>query len=164
MNFSSFWSDVAATVLGGFLLTLLFFGAKEKLFPLPSITGRWYFQMVTTESAYNPYTGMILGYVTMLWREGYRIEGTVEKMYENSSTGERAYTGKNRTRGIVRGYIEKNYFGRDKLFLHVTEDGHGRESSNFYELTALRDGTLSGKFSSMVANQVGTVKWQRTAF
>lgn len=164
MNFSSFWPDVAATVLGGLLLTLLFFLAKEKLFPLPSITGCWYFQMTTEKTAYNPYAGMILKYVAMLWREGYRVEGTVEKIYENSSTGERPFVGKNRTRGTVRGYIEKNYLGRDKLFLHIIEEGHGRESTNFYELTVFSNATMSGRFFSMVADQAGTVKWQRTAF
>jgi len=164
MDFNSFWPDVAATVLGGMLLALLFFWAKEKLFRLPSITGRWYFEMNTEKTAYNPYKGMVLRYVAMLWREGYRVEGTVEKIYERSSTGERSFVGENRTRGTVSGYIEKNYFGRDRLFLHVIEDGHGRESSNFYELIAFNDSTMSGTFSSMVADQTGTVKWQRTSF
>lgn len=164
MNFSSFWSDVAATVLGGVFLALLFFWAKEKLFPLPGITGRWYFQMFTEQTAYNPYAGMTLRYVAMLWREGYRVEGTVEKIYENSSTGERSFDGTNRTRGTVSGYIEKNYLGYDRLFLHVIEDGHGRESSHFYELTAFKDGTMGGRFYSMVADQEGTVKCQRPAF
>jgi hypothetical protein len=120
--------------------------------------------MHTVETSYIPYDKMTLRYVAILWREGNKVEGTVEKIYENSSTGEREYTGSNRTRGKVEGYVEKNYLGKDMLFLHVTEDGHGRESTNFYELVADSDSLMEGTFSSMVANQSGKVKWQRSKF
>lgn len=164
MKFETFWSDVAATILGGSILTLLFFWFKEKIFPLPEVTGRWYFEMHTVNVTYKPYENMILRYVAMLWREGNIIKGTVEKIHENSSTGEREFIGKNRTRGEVEGYIEKNYFTKDRLFLHVIEDGHGRESTHFYELIIQSDEVMSGTFNSMVADQDGTVSWQRNKF
>lgn len=134
MNFDSFIPSIIATVVGGVTLALLFFWAREKLFPLPNIAGRWYFEMRTINTSYEPYTGMVLRYVAMLWREGNRIQGTAEKIYENSSTGERDYVGENRTRGVVDGYLEKNYFAKDRLYLHVVEDGHGREYTNFYDV------------------------------
>jgi len=164
LNFDSFWADVAATLVGGAFLALLFFWFREKIVPLPKVTGRWYFEIHTDQTAYNPYRNMVLRYVAMLWREGHRVEGTVEKIYENSSTGEREFVGQNRTRGKVEGYIEKNYFGKDRLCLHVVEDGHGRESTNFYELVADSSDIMRGNFSSMVANQTGTVTWQRNEF
>ena len=102
---------------------LLFFLAKEKWFPLPSIGGRSYFEARTMETAYTPYTGMVLQFVAMLWREGHTVGGTVEKIYEQSSTGERSFVGQDRTRGVVDGYVEKNYLGRDRLVLHIVEDG-----------------------------------------
>lgn len=161
MAFTSFLSDLIATVVGGVLLALLFFWAKERLFPVPRITGRWYFEMHTETTAYRPYAGMVLRYMAMLWREGHRVEGTVEKIYENSSTGERSFVGKNRTRGVVHGYIEKNYLGSDRLFLHVVEEGHGRESTTCHNVSVRADGRLLGRFQSMVADQDGTTKWQR---
>lgn len=164
MSFESFLSDLLATFAGGVLLAILFFWSREKVFPLPRITGRWYFRMKTHESSYRPYDDMILRYVAMLWREGNRIEGTVEKVYENSSTGMREYVGKDRTRGRVEGYVEKNYFGKDRVILHVVEDGHGRESTNLYELVAESSERLSGEFTSMVADQRGEVLWQRNEF
>lgn len=63
MQFDSFWSDVFATIVGGALLALLFFYLKEKLFALPDLNGRWYFEITTEESANNPYKGMVLHYV-----------------------------------------------------------------------------------------------------
>jgi hypothetical protein len=164
MDFNSFFSDIVSTVIGGILLALLFFFAKEKWFPFPGVTGRWYFEMVTEQTAYNPYRGMVLRYVAMLWREGNRVGGTVEKIYEDSSTGQRSFVGQNRTRGQVSGYVEKNYLGRDRLFLHVIENGHGRESTNFYELEVKGHGTMAGSFESMVADQNGSVRWQRKPF
>jgi len=164
VDFSSFALNILATVIGGVVLSLLFFWAKERLFPVPYITGRWYFEMKTTKTAYNPYKEMILRYEAFLWTEGKRVEGSVEKIYENSSTGERDYDGKNRTRGSVSGFIEKNYLGRDMIYLHIVEDGHGRESTNFYKLSDLKAGKMVGVFDSMVAKQSGVVKWQREPF
>jgi len=157
----NFLYSLFATFIGGCILTVFLFWLKENIFPLPSIAGCWYFQMRTVNTAYSPYKRMTLGYVAMLWRVGNRIEGTVEKMYENSSSGERCYEEKNRTRGVVRGFVEKKYFSEDCVFLHVVENGHGRESTHFYELVVISDKEMVGSFISMVANQDGEVRWQR---
>ncbi len=164
MNFESFWADIIATLIGGIGLTFLFFVAREKLFPMPDVTGRWYMEMVTVNTAYNPYEGMILRYVLMIWREGNILKGTAEKIYENSSTGEREYVGENRTRAIIEGAIEKNYLDKDRIYLHTVENGHGRESTNFYDLLVKSDAEMIGAFNSMVANQDGTVTCQREPF
>ncbi len=160
----NFFYSLLATIVGGAVLAFLFFWFREKFFPLPKVTGRWFFEMRTINSAYNPYKGMVLRYIAMLWREGNRIKGTVEKIYENSSTGERDFEAKNRTRGVVEGFVQKNYFSKDRVVLHLVEDGHGRESTNFYDLIVKSESEMGGSFSSMVANQDGEVKWQRNEF
>ena len=159
-----FLLNVGSTVAGGIFLAFLFFLLKEKVFPLPSVTGQWYFQMCTERTAYGPYRDMVLRYVAMLWCEGPNIRGTIEKTYENSSTGEREYIGKNRTRGLVEGYIEKNYFAKDVIYFHLIEDGHGRESTHFHKLHIQSSNRMSGRFSSMVADSSGEVVWQRESF
>lgn len=160
----NFLYSLLATVIGGVILAFLFFWIREKAFPPADLTGRWFFEMRTIRSAYNPYKGMVLRYVAMLRREGNRIEGTVEKIYEISSTGEREYVGKNRTRGVVEGFVQKNYFSKDHVVLHIVEDGHGRESTHSYDLLVASDNLMAGRFSSMVANQDGEVMWQRNEF
>lgn len=160
----NFLYSLLATIVGGAVLAFLFFWFREKCFPPPKVTGRWFFEMHTINSAYNPYKGMVLRYMAILWREGNQIKGTVEKIYENSSTGKRNYVGKNRTRGVVEGFVQKNYFSKDRVVLHVVEDGHGRESTNFYNLIIKSENEMEGRFSSMVANQDGEVKWQRNEF
>ncbi len=160
----NFLYSLLATVIGGGILAFLFFWLREKVFPIPKIAGRWFFEIRTINTAYKPYEGMILRYIAMFWQAGNRIQGTVEKIYENSSTGEREYIGKNRTRGVAEGYIEKNYFSKDRLVLHVVEDGHGRESTNIYDLVIDSSEEITGSFSSMVANQDGEARWQRNEF
>ena len=164
MSFQSFFSDLASTILGGTILTLMFFLAKEKWFPTPHITGRWYFEQSTELTKYKPFEKMTLQFVAMIYFNGNRVEGTFEKIYENSSTGEREYNEKDRTRGMISGYIEKNYIKKDQVYLHLVENGHGRESSAVQELTYQRRSTMSGTFTSMVAEQAGTVRWQRSSF
>lgn len=164
MNLESFSLSILSTLVSGVLLAVLFFWFREKVAPLPSITGRWYFERRTIETSLTTYEGMILRYVAMLWREGDQVRGTIEKTYEDSLTGKRSYVGENRSRGQIQGYVEKNYFGKDELYLHVIEDGHGRESTHFYELKVNSGAVMDGKFSSMVAAQSGVVKWQREEF
>lgn len=164
MHFDSFVSDTASTILGGVLLAILFFVAKEKVFALPEIAGRWYFETRTKETAYKPFTGMILRYVAVLWQEGTVIRGSVEKIYERSSTGEREYVGKNRTRGVLEGCIQKFYLSHDRIRIHLVEDGFGRESTVFFDLMSDDASRMSGSFSSMVADQSGTVEWRRSPF
>ena len=164
MNFDSFLADIIATLVGGVVLTLLFFLAREKLFPIPNITGKWYLEIKTLNTSYNPYKDMVLRYVIMIWSEGNKIKGSAEKIYENSSTGEREFTGKDRTRAIIEGYIEKKYLSKDKIYLHTVENGHGRESTNFYDLLCKSDLEMIGTFNSMVANQDGTATCKREPF
>ncbi|WP_337842025.1 hypothetical protein [Rheinheimera sp.] len=164
MDFGSFWADIIATLVGGVGLTFLFFFAREKLFPIPEVTGRWYLEMVTVNTAYNPYKDMILRYVIIIWKEGNIIKGSAEKIYEISSTGEREYNGNDRTRAEIEGYIQKNYLGKDRVYLHSVENGHGRQSTNFYDLLVKSESEMIGAFNSMVANQDGTVKCQREPF
>lgn len=164
MNFDNFWTDIITTLVGGSALTFLFFLAREKLFPMPDVSGRWYLEMTTINTAYNPYQDMVLRYVLMIWREGNIIKGSAEKIYENSSTGEREYVGADRTRASIEGYIEKKYLGRDSIYIHAIEDGHGRESTNIYDLLLIPNGKMVGSFNSMVANQDGTATCQRESF
>lgn len=164
MKFDNFLSDTIATVLGGAALTFLFFLMKEKVFPLPRLAGRWYFETLTAETSYNPFAGMSLGYIAMIWQEGPVIRGSVEKIYEKSSTGEREYIGKVRSRATLEGYIEKFYLSKDRIRIHMVEEGFGRESTIFFDLVAGRTSSMSGSFQSMAADQTGTAKWQRDSF
>ncbi|MDE0393504.1 MAG: hypothetical protein OYK82_01875 [Gammaproteobacteria bacterium] len=153
--------EIISTVVGGLVLAFLFFVMKEKICPLPNIVGRWYFEMHTENTSFQPFQDMRLTYVAMISREGNMVDGSIEKIHEKSSTGEKDYVGSERTRGEVRGYIEKNYLGKDRVFLHIREFGKNRESTCFHTLTVSSKDCMVGTFMSTVAEQDGTVSWQR---
>lgn len=165
MNFDSFLADIITTLVGGISLAFLFFLAREKLFPIPNISGKWYLETKVINTAYIPYKGMVLRFVIMIWNEGNKIKGSAEKTYEDSSTeGEHEITGKNRTRSIIEGYIEKNYFSKDKIYLHIIENGQERESTSFYDLFLKSDSKMIGTFNSMIADQNGEAICRKEPF
>lgn len=81
-------------------------------------------------------------------------------MHEDSVNINKDFIGKDRKRSNVNGYIQKNYFSKDKVTLHLVEDGFGRVSTYSYELIVTRKGMV-GTFSSMVADQKGKSTWTR---
>ncbi|MCL1077106.1 hypothetical protein D5R81_07690 [Parashewanella spongiae] len=175
MNFlDAFWPSFWSAIAAGFSLTLLFFLIREKVYGKTDISGKWHFNMTTEKTAYNPYKNMELRYIAILWLEGNEIHGTVEKVHEFSSTTNeagRSYVGENRSRGVVTGVYEKKYFGKDKIHIHISEQGKGRESTNFFTLRfskcinfRVEEIKLSGTFSSFVADQEGSSSWQRKCF
>ena len=156
--------NVISTVFGGLVLALILFWIKEKLYPLPKIAGHWYFEMHTEFTSLRTYRDMKLRYEAMIWCEGLSVHGTVEKIYENSSIGEKDYIGEERIRGTLQGHIEKNYLGKKRLDLHIVEAGEKRESTFFHHLSFASNDHMVGTFISTVAKQSGAVKWQRDSF
>lgn len=164
MSFTSFVPDILATVIGGAILTFLFFLIREKCFPLPRIEGTWKYVQKTKLTQYNPYIDMELEYIALLRTEGNKIFGTIEKIHGKESTGERDYVGPNRSRGRIEGFCEQRYFGQSRVILHVFEENEVRESSTLHILTIFKvdgDFQMIGNFSSTVANQTGDCKWRR---
>jgi hypothetical protein len=164
MQLNEFLIGVSTTVTGGAILTILIFLIKERICPIPDLSGLWYLKQTTETSAYNPYKGVSLKYLLVLHCDGKKIEGTAEKLYEESITSEesRSYFGKNRTRATISGSIQKRYFEKDLIYLHVIEQGHGREYTTFYKLELQRSTGGIGSFSTTAADQTGSVLWQRT--
>lgn len=162
MNFDSFISDVVATVIGGVILAFLFFLFREKVFRLMDLDGSWVYEQTTKTSDFNPYIDMTVRFLVLLARDGNKIFGSAEKVYERTANGnEINYVGEDRTRAEITGYIEKRYFSNDRISIHIVEAGKKRESSTFHILECMKGGQLNGRFSSTIANQIGIVKWTK---
>jgi hypothetical protein len=169
MDENSFWWHVAVeavgAVIGGSIFTFLFFLIKEKLFSMPDIAGRWYFELRTESSAFNNFKCMVLQYEALIWRDGNRISGTTEKIYEDSATGKRSFTGANRSRGVLDGFYEQRHFSRtDRVTLHLVEKGQIRTGTYFFDLQMPKSVEPNGEFVSTIADQFGSSRWQRKPF
>ncbi|CDG54363.1 MULTISPECIES: hypothetical protein [Halomonadaceae] len=158
---NSFVMSTLSTVVGGIALALLFFIIKEKLFPLIEISDHWELTTTTQKTKRNPFKNMKIKYDLILWREDKVIRGTAEKFFEISQTGHKTYYGKNRKRGRIEGYIEKNYFSKDRIIINMTLADFGRESDYLFMLTVKNKNLAQGRFYSMVAEQHGHVELTR---
>jgi len=156
-----FLIQVTSTVIGGSLLTIFFFLAKEKLFRLPQLSGLWTLDSTTALSSYKPYVQMKLTYVLLLAQQGNTIDGTGEKVKEVSLAGEKNYTGKQRTQITIRGYINKRYLSKDRVVFHIQEDGQLRKSSSVYSFSFTNKDFMIGTFISTVAASEGTAQCTR---
>ena len=155
--------SIGSTLFSGIVLAFIFFFFREKVFSLPNISGIWNIRSETKKTKYNPYQNMELRYVAMLCCGGSRIRGTIEKVYEKSSVDKLSYIGENRTRGEIDGFVEKRYFSKDRVKLHIIEHGQNRDSTTFHDLIVERNGQMKGSFSSTAADSKGDVTWQRDA-
>ena len=90
--------------------------------------------------------------------------GTAEKIYEQSSTGNHEYVGKDRTRATVEVFVERRVFDRHEIIAHIVEEGPGREFTSYHRLELQPTGKMIGTFLSTAGDQEGRAKWQQQPF
>jgi hypothetical protein len=108
------------------------------VYPISQISGRWYLQTQTENTARNPFRGMHLKYEAIVWQEGAVVRGTTEKIYESSSTVRRQIEGTNRISGDLSGYSDRFVFSPNRVRLHLAEKGQERTSTAFFDLLCER--------------------------
>ncbi len=158
----TFAARALATVVGGLLLAFVFFLLNDFCFRLPALSGLWTFESETQKTAYNPYKGMKLTYLVLLWQEGHAIYGSGEKVRENVGGVVRAYTGAQRSRVEIRGYLTKRYIKKSEIVLHFYEHGEKRQSSTIQTLKIISKSRMEGTYASTIANSSGMTHWSRS--
>ena len=123
-------ANAFGTIVGGFILTILYYILGARLFKLPNLNGLWMFKSTYARTKYNPYRNMELIYKVHLLQEGNRVHGSAEKVFERSDK-ERVYAGADRQPVSIEGTVQKGYFGRSQVFLHMTLQGELRQSSGY---------------------------------
>ena len=135
---------------------------KKTAYKFPNLNGAWVYEQLTTQSAYNPYIGMKLRYIVLLSINGNDVSGTAEKVWELSDEGgEIEYVGKDRSTATISGHVKIKILGKHELVINLNENGHGRKYSTQHLLVVEDSNSLSGRFTSTAANQVGTCNWIR---
>lgn len=167
MDISTYFDlkDIISSLLSGIIGVIIIFFYKEKFSPITDVSGVWYIKTTTLETAYNPYKNIILIYKMVILQQGAILEGTIEKIYECRAEGESLnYIAEKRIRSKFKGYIEKNYFGADKISVHIVENGYKRESTAFQKVISNCNNVLEGEFESTAGDSKGICIWQRTSF
>lgn len=161
-----FYANLASTILGGILLTVIFFLFKEKFFSLPVVAGVWECETIINETGYNPYRGMKVWYKITLLQSGTSVVGMGEKDREVAAKGAYEYSGAQRRTTDISGSITKRFFGSDEIVIFWREDGQKRETATFFRLRVSgckRKGGLRGTFYTTAAQSRGEAFWKRIA-
>ena len=103
---------------------------------------------------------MHLKYEAMIWQAGSAVNGSTEKVFEHNSVEAFEFDNVKRTHGKLEGYIDRFYLRRNRVILHLTEQGRGRPSSCIFELVS-KKGDLIGTFHSTAAESSGTATWSK---
>jgi hypothetical protein len=156
-----FWIQLAATLAGGIILTILFFLMKEVVFPLPVVNGLWTFEATTISTSYNPYKQMKVTYLILLIQQGNMLSGTGEKIKEIADGKQHEYPSEKRIHIEIKGQITKRYFAKDQITFHIIEYGLKRKSSTVHSLRLINKNQLVGPFVSTIATSIGDVVWTR---
>lgn len=153
-----FWINTAAGIASGSLLA----GAAWFLAKVPNISGTWTVRVVTQESAYNPYTNLVVTYIVMLAQHGSEVTGIAEKVFEKRADGsEYEYVGIGRKRSEIDGGLRGNIFQRKNFQLIFREAGQLRDYTSIHEAHLEHSDLLAGTFTSTAANSRGTTTWSR---
>lgn len=156
-----FYAGLVATIVGGLILGGVFLLLKDIVFGLPQVSGHWLLSVTTAETSYRPFEGMKLFFLVLLWQEGPRLHGTGEKVFEDANGRTHNYIGEKRTLIRVNGYITKRYFRRDRIVMHIEEQGRKRQSSSVHMLIARSARVLKGEGVATAADQSLLVAWNK---
>lgn len=156
-----FTLDILATIIGGVLLSIMFFIFSDFIHKTPNLSGRWYFVNETQSTSYSKFKGLKVYYTVLLMQEGNKIYGTGEKIKDELNGNINKYTGKTRVHIEVSGYLKNNFLTKDTLNIHYTEKGKSRPSSTLHNLIRFDNKLMGGKFYSTIADSEGKVSWTR---
>ena len=119
---------IITSIISGGLLTFLVFVIRDRLLGVPDLSGTWTYTCRVEKTSHDPFQGMEVKYIALIWLEGTAVHGTAEKVFERSSKGELKYVGEKRNRLTIEGYITNKYVYKDSVVLHIVENGRIRDT------------------------------------
>jgi len=159
------WADVLANTASGILIAFLALISIDQFYATPQLGGMWEFTIEVDDTTYSDYKQMQLTYQAVLLQKELQFSGAGDK-YAEKSLPElviKELSGEDRVPITLSGYIEKNFFSDNKVFISISEQGSLRISATFHELSIESDDLLTGTFYSTIANTKGRVSWRRVS-
>ena len=160
-----FFKEVSAqtigTIVGGIILSLMFFTFNDFIHKPPNISGQWYFVNETTDTSYSKFKTLKVYYKVMLIQQNNLISGHGEKIQDELNGNVTEYSGKGKIQIQISGNLKHNFISKDKLTIYYSEEGGIRKSSTFHNLIRFSDKKMNGGFSSTIANSSGKTSYAR---
>ena len=162
LSIKNIYQDSVSTVIGGIVLSLIFFVFSDFIHTPPDLSGEWYFVNETKDTSYSKFKGLKVYYKVMLVQQGSVISGQGEKIQDELEGKITEYSGKSKIQIKITGNLKQNFIAKDKLTLYYSEEGQKRGSSTFHKLIRFSDEKMEGEFSSTIANSKGRTLYSRT--
>ena len=161
---STLVNQIIGSVVTTLVLSAGFMFFNDYIAPPPDLSGRWKFTVTYDNTDLPRYEGLQVTYQVLLIQDGLELSGSGEKLSDRGAGQPlRDYKGEDRGHIQIVGGIKRNYFSRDAVVLHYREEGQSRESSTLHQLVEYGRESMSGRFSTTIANTSGPVLWQRRA-
>jgi hypothetical protein len=159
MDYRGIW----ANFFGGLGLAALLFFIRETFRPKQNLSGEWIVENTVTNTAYNPYVGMRVIWKVHILQNQYSITGSGEKIKEIGPDGtDFEYEPAKRDAVELTGYVERNYFKRNVIFINSIQVGRLRRSRATYALNWAKD-ALTGTFATTAGDAKGPSVFKRNA-
>ncbi|MFT6915496.1 MAG: hypothetical protein ACJAWL_001805 [Motiliproteus sp.] len=158
-------SDISKNIIGSLLsailITLLFSLWNDYVYKKDQLTGYWEVEYETLESSYIKYQGLKMYYELILGQKGSLLQGTGEKVSEDSSNGIIEYDADKRAHIEFEGFLTYRFFSKNTVDITYKENGRKRPSSTILNLVVESNDKMSGTFISSIASSKGSVIFTR---
>jgi len=149
------------TLIGGIILSVMFFIFNDFIHKTPNISGQWYFVNETIDTSYSKFKNLKVYYKVMLIQQNNLISGHGEKIQDELNGDVTEYSGKGKIQIKISGNLKHNFISKDNLTIYYSEEGATRKSSTFHNLIRFSDEKMNGDFSSTIANSSGKTLYAR---
>lgn len=154
-------SEISKNVLGSLIsavvVTAVFSLWNDYIYKRDQLSGFWKVEFETKESSYSPYIGLKTYYDFIIGQHDNTIDGTGEKISEDSVNGIIKYDADKRTHLTLNGALTYRVFSKNTVDIIYKEEGRKRPSSTILNLVVESNDQLTGTYISTIAESKGTV-------
>lgn len=160
-------SDISKSVIGSLisavLIAVLFGFWNDYVYKKDRLTGYWKVELETVGSSYSKYRGLKTYYEFIIGQNVNSLNGTGEKISEDSVNGPVEYDTDKRTHLEFEGALTYRVFSKNTVDILYKENGRKRPSSTILNLVVESSEKMSGTFISTIASSKGNVVFTRVS-
>lgn len=153
-----FWSHVLEELIANLILAVGLIFINEIIIPKRNISGEWGVDLTYENTSYERYKGIKIQYKINLLQQNNSITGHGEKVSDiDAERGFYEFERSKRVHIEISGYYERNFIRKSIVYLHITEQGRSRDTSQSFVLFFDSKNKLSGKFTTTAADASGPI-------
>lgn len=147
--------------MSAILIAILFSLWNDYIYKKDQLTGYWSVESRVIKTSYKKYQGLKTNYDFIIGQIGNALNGTGEKISEDSVNGIVEYDADKRPYLEFTGTLTYRVFSKNKVDIVYKEYGRQRSSSTIMNLIVESNEKMTGTFISTIASSNGEVTFTR---